>query len=230
MKLSDLIFALAVAVILLPFFISDAVYGWYVSFNGEHGMVMSFVKFAILSTIGEMLGARISRGSYSPVGFGVFPKMVVWGFLGMATNAAMIIFSTGTPVFMEYLGVKGAVAAFSGDFTWTKLLVAFSVSVAMNMIFGPVLMTLHKITDTHIASCGGSWRALVTPLDMGGIMSSLNWKVQWNFVFKKTIPLFWFPAHTLTFMLPAQMRVLCAALLGMALGLILSIAVAKGRK
>jgi hypothetical protein len=48
--------------------------------------------------------------------------------------------------------------------------------------------------------------------------------VQWNFVFKKTIPLFWFPAHTITFLLPSQFQVLFAALLGVALGVILAIA------
>ena len=58
-------------------------------------------------------------------------------------------------------------------------------------------------------------------------MQNLNWKVQWGFVFKKTIPLFWFPAHTITFLLPGEMRVLFAALLGVLLGVILSIAARK---
>ena len=58
-------------------------------------------------------------------------------------------------------------------------------------------------------------------------MQNLNWKVQWGFVFKKTLPLFWFPAHTITFLLPGEMRVLFAALLGVLLGVILSIAARK---
>lgn len=229
MKREDLYFIAGAVILLLPFFVCDAVYGWYKAFNASHGMVMSFVKFAVLSTAGEMLGARISRGSYLPKGFGLVPKMVVWGVLGVGINAAMIIFSTGTPVLLEYLGMDGAQQAFAGEMSWRKVLVAFSVSVAMNSIFAPVFMTLHKITDMHIASLGGSIRSLVTPIRMGEVMSSLNWKVQWGFVFKKTIPLFWFPAHTVTFLLPADMRVLCAALLGVALGVLLAIAVSKGR-
>jgi len=47
--------------------------------------------------------------------------------------------------------------------------------------------------------------------------------VMWNFIFKKTIPFFWIPAHTITFLLPAEFRVLFAAVLGIALGLILAI-------
>ena len=56
-------------------------------------MVMSFVKFGILATLGEMLGLRISAGVYNRKGFGVLPRAVVWGLLGMGINAAMIIFS-----------------------------------------------------------------------------------------------------------------------------------------
>ena len=74
---------------------------------------------------------------------------------------------------------------------------------------------------------GGTLRGLFTPINMGEIMQNLNWKVQWGFVFKKTIPLFWFPAHTITFLLPGEMRVLFAALLGVLLGVILSIAARK---
>jgi hypothetical protein len=39
----------------------------------------------------------------------------------------------------------------------------------------------------------------------------------------KTIPFFWIPAHTLTFLLPSEYRVLAAAMLSIALGLILTI-------
>lgn len=41
---------------------------------------------------------------------------------------------------------------------------------------------------------------------------------------KKTIPLFWFPAHTITFLLPGTWQVLFAAVLGVALGVILALA------
>ena len=103
MKKQDFLFIILVVVVFLPFFLSDAVYDWYKSFNAAHGMVMSFLKFAILSSLGEVLGLRISAGVYNRKGFGIIPRMVVWGILGMGINAAMIIFSKGVPQFMEYM-------------------------------------------------------------------------------------------------------------------------------
>ena len=214
MKKQDFLFIILVVVVFLPFFLSDAVYDWYKSFNAAHGMVMSFLKFAILSSLGEVLGLRISAGVYNRKGFGIIPRMVVWGILGMGINAAMIIFSKGVPQFMEYMGMANAAATFTSEaMSLDKVLVALAISVTMNTIFAPVFMTFHKITDTHIL--------------MTKIITGLNWNVQWNFVFKKTIPFFWYPAHTITFMLPPDMRVLFAALLGIVLGVLLAVAARK---
>ena len=142
MKKADLIFICAVAAVFLPFVLSDTLYGLYKSFNAAHGMIVSFIKFAVLSTAGEMLGARISTGRYYYKGFGLVSKMIVWSILGMGINMAMIIFSTGTPAFLEYMGLAGATEFLAGPMCWQKVLVAFCVSVAMNSIFAPVFMTL----------------------------------------------------------------------------------------
>ncbi|MBQ2044675.1 MAG: hypothetical protein II261_07555 [Bacteroidaceae bacterium] len=228
MKRTDLYFIVAIAAIFLPFFLSAPLYEWYSTFNATHGMVMSFLKFGILSTLGEMLGCRISTGKYVTPTFGVLPRMVVWGFLGMGINMAMIIFSKGTPMFMQYMGMTNAVEAFTTDgFSMDKLWVALAVSVAMNTIFAPVFMTFHKVTDAHIAAHNGSLKALVTPIPMAERLGTLNWQAQWGFVFRKTIPFFWYPAHTITFLLPAEQRVLFAALLGIVLGVLLAVSVKK---
>lgn len=224
MKKHDFLFILVLVVIFLPFFLSSTIYEGYKSFNAAHGMVMSFLKFGILATLGEMLGLRISAGVYNRKGFGVLPRAVVWGLLGMGINAAMIIFSKGVPQFMEYMGMADASGIINGAFSMEKVGIAFAISVAMNTIFAPVFMTFHKITDTHILDCGGSLRSLLTPIPMTRIITHLNWDAQWNFVFKKTIPLFWYPAHTITFLLPGEMRVLFAAILGVVLGVLLAIA------
>ena len=130
----------------------------------------------------------------------------------------------------DTLGIKGIAPAMQGPFTLEKLFGAFTISVMMNTCFAPVFMTLHKITDTHILDNGGQLRSLITPIPMQSILTNLNWKVQWDFVFKKTIPFFWIPAHTITFMLPSQYQVLFAAALSIVLGLILSIAAVMSRK
>lgn len=224
MKKSDFAFIAVILAIFAPFALSETLYGWYKTFNAEHGMVMSFLKFAILSTAGELLGLRLSAGVYLKRGFGVWPRAVVWGILGMGINLAMIIFSNGVPVALEYCGLQGATAAMAGPVTLMKVLTALCISIGMNGIFAPVFMTFHKITDTHILACGGSLRALATPIPMARIMTGLNWDAQWNFVFKKTIPFFWVPAHTVTFLLPGEARVLFAALLGVVLGVLLAVA------
>ncbi len=228
MKRQDLYFTIVMLAIFLPFFLSPELYAWYKNFNAEHAMIMAFLKFGILATLGEMLGCRISTGNYTTPTFGVLPRMVVWGVLGMGISMAMTVFSSGIPTFITNMGGGELVEAFKSDgFSWGKLVVAFSISVAMNTIFAPVFMTFHKITDTHIAENGGSLKALITPIDMRRHIMTLNWDRQWSFIFKKTIPLFWYPAHTITFMLPKQMQVLFAALLGVALGVILAIGARK---
>ena len=227
MKHSDFLFLLAVFTLFLPFFLSDVLYRHYSAFNVEHGLIMSFIKFAILSTMGEMLGLRISKGVYYRKGFGFLPKALVWGILGVGISLAFTLFIGGVISLASTFGVSNPSAIMAGPVGISKILLAFSISVAMNTIFAPVFMTFHKVTDMHINATGGSLRGFLTPIPMGELLQRLNWKVQWGFVFKKTIPLFWYPAHTITFLLPAEFRVLFAAFLGVALGVILAVAANK---
>lgn len=227
MKKSDFIFLCTILIVFVPFLLSPSLYEAYQAFNAAHGMVMSFLKFAVLSTMGELLGLRISTGAYIRPGFGILPRALVWGLFGMGINMAFIVFSKGVPAFAGYLGVHDPAALMAGPLCVEKAVLAFAISVTMNSIFAPVFMTLHKVTDTHILATGGTLRGLLTPIPMGRILQNLNWQVQWGFVFKKTIPLFWVPAHTITFLLPEEARVLFAALLGVALGVILAIAARK---
>lgn len=230
MKKNDLLFVAFMAALFLPFFVSADAYAFYNQANAEHGMLLSFLKFALLATAGEMLGLRIRTGSYNQPGFGILPRAIVWGLLGFTIKLAFVIFGKGTPAFLTYMGLEDVGSLMGGAFGAGKLLVAFSISAAMNLIYAPVMMTLHKITDTHILNNGGTLRGLLRPIRFGDIMTGINWQVQWNFVFKKTIPFFWIPAHTLTFLLPEQFQVLFAALLGIALGVILAVASLKGRR
>lgn len=228
MKRQDLYFAIVMLAIFLPSFLSADLYAWYKEFNAEHAMIMAFLKFGILATLGEMLGCRISTGNYTTPTFGVAPRMVVWGILGVAIAMAMIVFKSGIPAFITAMGGAEFVADFGVEgLSWGKFVVALSISVMMNTFFAPVFMTFHKITDTHIAEQGGSIKALFKPIPMRRLITTLNWDRQWSFIFKKTIPLFWYPAHTITFMLPGEFQVLFAALLGVALGVILAIGARK---
>ena len=230
MKRTDWIVIIVIAAILTPFFIpSTHFFDGFNYLTKNFPFIMAFFKFAILAVFGEMWALRIRKGVWNEKSFGVLPRMVVWGVLGMCITMAMMIFKSGVPVFLAAAGKcdkQLLIDIFtSPTLTWGKVGIAFAVSVAMNTIFAPVMMTFHKCTDIHILENGGTLAGLFKPLKMREIISTkVNWDVQWNVVFKKTIPLFWFPAHTITFILPSNLQVLFAALLGVALGLILALA------
>lgn len=235
MKRSDGFTLLIVILILLPFFIFPAIFEGYRTFNAQHGYLASFLKFAILATFGESIGLRIRTGRYWQPGFGFLPRAIVWGFLGISIKMAFVIFGEGAPFMLKTMGLTftqqvPADILREADFSWLKLLSAFSVSTTLNLFFAPVFMTFHKITDMHILQNGGTMSGFLTPIRFRKQFMELDWSTMWNFVFKKTIPLFWIPAQTLNFMLPEEFRVLFAAFLSIVLGVLLSVASLNEKK
>ena len=93
MKKKDVIVLLCVAAVVAVFFVFPAVYEFYNGFNARHGLTMSFLKFALLSTFGECVGLRITHGVYSMPGFGIAPRALVWGVLGVGISMAMTVFA-----------------------------------------------------------------------------------------------------------------------------------------
>lgn len=235
MRRSDLIFILAAILLLLPFFAVDAVQDWFIGSTREHPFLMAFLKFGILSTVGEVIGYRIKEGHYPAAAFGVVPRGITWGLLGMLITAAMTIFSAGVPALLEQIGIHPdgtsyreliATSIFVSR-SWYHVLAAFAISLFMNTIFAPFFMTIHKVSDQHINEHRGTLRGYFRPLHFGRRLAGLDWGMMWGFLFKRTIPLFWIPAHTITFMLPPEFRVLFAALLGVMLGVFMSLATRK---
>jgi hypothetical protein len=232
MKRSDFFILVLFCALFLPFFIFHPAYVFFLSFNVDHAYIASFIKFALLATLGESIGLRIRTGMYTAPGFGFIPRAIVWGFLGISIKMAFVIFGEGAQPLLAGLGVH-----FPSDqilkesqFSWLKLLTAFTVSTTMNIFFAPVFMTFHKITDLHILQNGGTIRGFLTPISFRRHFQELDWATMWNFVFKKTIPLFWIPAQTLNFMLPGEFRVLVAAIYSIILGVLLSVATMMAQK
>ena len=227
MKKSDFITIAVVIAVVCGFAFIPGAWDWFNDTTKAHGLLMSFFKFAILGTFGEMLALRIREGVYMKNGFVLLPKMLVWGVLGVVIASTMTIFKTGTVMLLDGgFHLDGQAAAwFAGDLSWGKFFVALCVSVLMNTLFAPVFMTFHKITDIHIAETGGTLSGFFGHrLKIRETLSKkINWDIQYGFVFAKTIPLFWYPMHTITFLLPPTLQVLFAAFLGVALGVILSI-------
>jgi len=210
MRFGDFVVVILVAG-LAAFFLIPGTRHLYEIAYGHAPALLSFLKFGLLATAGEVLALRLNTGSYRTTGFGVFPKMIVWGFLGIAIYWAFIIFASGTP------NVFPAVRTLPAP--WNTILNALAISVFMNIIFAPPMMLTHHLTDRFIADHGG--RFPVAQLDLTDLLRRIDWERMWGFVFKKTIPFFWIPAHTVTFLLPEQYRVLFAVLLSVVLGLIL---------
>jgi len=224
MKKQDLFFIGFLILLFLPFVIFEPVYSVYEKFNAGHGFITSFIKFAILATSGELLGLRIRTGNYIVKGFGILPRAVVWGVLGLSIKAAFVIFSAGVPPLLGYLGMSTPAVILASSFSAGKVLVAFCISLFLNIFFSPVLMTVHKITDTHIQNNNGTFSGFFKPMKTENILAGIDWKMHWGFVLKKSIPLFWIPAHTVTFLLPPDFQILFAAILGIVLGVLLAFA------
>lgn len=181
----------------------------------QYPFLLSFIKFALLATFGEMLVLRIKKGKYIEKEFGLLPKVIIWGFLGIFIYIAFVIFANGVPALL-FKNIKI-------DTIGLKLANAFLISFFMNIIFAPIMMIFHNLTDLHIKNNNGKF--LIKTFYPVELFKQIDWNRMWGFVLKKTIPFFWIPAHTITFMLPAEFRVLFAAFLSIILGLLLALGV-----
>ena len=184
-----------------------------------HPYLMGFIKFAILATIGELCAIRILSGQWkSPVG--LIYRTLVWGVLGMGIVLMFEIFSGGVASAIT----KGLLPTGSGFAQ--QFMKAFFISAIMNLSFAPVFMAFHRFTDTCIdVACGeGVGFGGVSP---SAVLARIDWQGFIGFVVLKTVPFFWIPAHTVTFLLPPEYRVLVAASLSIALGAILAYAKRK---
>ncbi|APG23958.1 hypothetical protein [Syntrophotalea acetylenica] len=224
MKKNDFWFLVILVAFFSPFFLSETAQYYYNTATTQHALLMSFAKFSILATLGEVIGLRISQGIYTKEGFGLLPRAIFWGFTGVLIKIAFVIFATGSPMLVDHYFYKLGENPLAGNLTAAKVLVAFSISVCMNLMFAPLFMTLHKVSDIHIEETGGTLGGYFSKIDFARILKKIDWSVMWGFVFKKTLPLFWIPAHTITFLLPPNFQILFAALLGIVLGLILAVA------
>lgn len=203
----------------IPIFVS-----FYKNFNLNHPYLMSFLKFSILATYGEIAAYRIGNKKYPDKSFGILPKMIIWGILGIFIKAAFVIFSKGAIALLIsiYKEFPSNILA-TKELSVLKILASFSVSLTMNLIFAPVMMLTHKITDLYISIAGGTINGILkTNFNLTDLLSKVDWKSFGGFVLAKTIPFFWIPAHTITFLLPETFQVLFAALLSVVLGIFLA--------
>ncbi len=183
----------------------------FISATDAHPYIGGFVKFAILATMGDMLGARILKGFWS-IPKGVFYKAAIWGIIGMMVTLVFTLYMGGT---------AAAQAANRLPFKGSSLAQAFFGSTVMNVTFGPMMMAFHRFTDMYIDAKYDKKGGKVT---ISELIDKNDWHSLVEFSWLKACPFFWIPAHTIVFLLPGQYRVLVSAFLSIALGLLLAIA------
>lgn len=172
--------------------------------------VLSFIKFAILATLGEVIAASIKNKKLT-IPHSIGYRMFIWGLLGIWIAFMMGIFASA----IGELVLKGREVTFM-----TKLEFAFITSLVMNTSFGPIFMILHKHTDTFLDL---RYENKGEKISLKKICSSIDYYGYIKNIIIVTIPAFWLPAHTITFLLPGEFRVIFAAALSICLGVILSL-------
>jgi len=215
LKKGDFLWLLALVAFVL-ILVLPATHEIFVKLTTNHPYIGGFIKFAILATMGELLAIRITTGEWNKP-CGIVYRAAIWGFLGMVIVLIFGLFA---------MGVKGSLANGMLPGGESKFAFAFFVSAIMNLTFAPTMMAFHRITDTYI-DLKYEGKGEVT---MNDVVSKIDWNGFVSFVIVKTIPFFWIPAHTITFLLPPEYRVLVAAGLSIALGAILAFAKKKESK
>lgn len=209
---------LAVIVLILVF---PTTHKAFMTATKAHPYIMGFVKVSILATMGELLAIMIGSGEFK-LPKGIIYRFIIWGFLGMTFVIIFDLFANGVLGSIE----KGLLPSVSKDSFGGKLLVAFFTSAFMNLAFAPTFMAFHRVTDTFI-DLGDGKLGKIFSVKLSQVVNTIDWNGFVGFVVVKTIPVFWIPAHTITFLLPPEYRVLMAAFLSIALGAILATAKRK---
>jgi len=205
MKRSDVLFLLALAVITV-FLILPTTHRIFFGFTDDYYLLGGFIKFFLFATLGDVISHRIKEGDY--LVRGIVGKAFIWGIIGVVVVMVFMIFTTG----VSYLHEEGVLPL--GDLVFFT---AFTTSVLMNLLFAPTMMLFHRISDEvielKVTKGYVNLKSSIRRIDFPAFFGMLT----------RTIPFFWIPAHTITFLLPQAYRPFFAAVLGIMLGLFLNL-------
>ena len=213
----DVTWILLLSVILI-FLLNDEGRAAFISLTSNNPVLMGFIKFAILATMGELLVRRITKGDWVFKGTRLYQRAFIWGFLGILFTYVFPIYSSG----IDFLVSKKMLPVFESGYL-SVISIAFWKSTWMNMLFAFPMMTFHRITDTLIDK-----KRLFSKWPFLEIWNGIDWNNMWKIV-APTVLWFWIPAHTVTFCLPSEFRIITAAGLSICLGAILAFAKSKAK-
>ena len=166
--------------------------GWYLNLVSNYPIFTAIVQFAVLGTLGEIISKWIiAKKFHNPFTlFEILWKITEWGILAVLIKYA----------FVGYQGFLNALIDHHYLPEITGIVRSFTLSIAMNLQFGLLLVILHRILD-NLFKKDKNWDNIEKGL------YSLIW--------------FWIPAHTITFILPKLYQIGLAALWSVVLGIIL---------
>jgi hypothetical protein len=211
-----LAFIIAVFVAFAAILIMPATREVFEKLSAEHPYIMGFIKFALLATSGELIAIKMASGKFSKPAY-LIARIVIWGLIGIWITYMMKIFFLGSGAMMSAGLLPGKTLA--ADSITYKLIRAFATAATMNLTFGPTFMAVHKCSDTYLALRAQNGKGV----KLSEVIDTVDWKRFVSFTLFKTVPIFWIPAHTVTFLLPSEYQVMLAALLSVALGIILNL-------
>jgi len=168
----------------------------YAAWVTQNPILSAAIQFAILGTLGEIISASLlmNRPALPCTPLQLLGKVFAWALLGVVIKYGFAGMKGFTSALLEH---KMLPAFLGSGICW-----AFAVSVFTNVLFGPQMMTFHRVEDNLILRRKG----------FSGITTA------WF-----TLIWFWIPAHTLTFSLPADYQIGLAALWSVVLGLIMGL-------
>jgi len=166
----------------------------YLSWVTQNPIISAAIQFAILGTLGEIISFSVQKKQLAIpcTWLQLLGKVIAWAVLGIVIKYGF----AGMKGFVQALLDHQLLPAFLSDgLEW-----AFTVSLFTNILFGPQMMAFHRVEDNLIMRHKG----------FQGITNA--WK---------TLIWFWIPAHTITFLLPADLQIGLAALWSLVLGIIM---------
>ncbi len=199
------VYVTLVAAVVVVLLVIPATHHAFFGFTDEHYVLGGFVKFFLFASFGDLLSHRLRHGDWRVPG--MLAKAFAWGVIGVFVVFAFHIFTAGVTA----LQAEGVL-----PFGEVRFFFAFFTSLFMNLFFAPAMMLSHRISDSFI-----EMRVKKTGKSLKEALEKIDYSAFIRMLFR-TIPFFWLPAHTITFLLSPTYRAFFAALLGVMLGLFLN--------
>jgi hypothetical protein len=190
--------------------------GRFALFNHHFPYVAGFLQFTIFATSGEILSTRMLYSKWELSKATAF-KALCWGIGGLFVTLAFRIFSEGITVVMEV-----GILPLYGN----RLALAFFTSCANNCFFAPIHASAMRICGNY-ADMKYTLHQRITVRES---VDSIDWGELVDFTMFKTIPFFWIPINTIVFLLPVDYRIVCASILSLVFGVLMTILKIRERK